>query len=409
MPRGRKKGTKLSDEHKQRVREGLRKHFETNTVWNAGTRRPKGRTPEEVAKGRELRLLAVTKAARTRRLKTIESYLDRVRDSWSNGIFSTENGVDYLQMTHQCGSSVKVQLQTIRKWSFADGLCKKCHPVFSGTSRSEGELLDWVRSIEPSALHRQQVIGHEVDILVPDLKLAIEYDGLYWHSELAGYPIRKHLDKTEACLSVGIRLIHVFEDEWVHQQGIVKSRISALLGSSTRIFARKLRVRTVDQKTCTEFLNRTHLQGSVPASVRLGLFLDDRLCAVMTFGKPRFRRDHEWELLRYAGELNTTVVGGASKLLAAFRSTHPGKIISYADRRYSSGEMYRQLGFKELDASSPGYFYFKGDLRQNRQTFQKHKLAGKLETFDPALSEAENMFMNGWNRIWDCGNLVFSL
>lgn len=129
----------------------------------------------------------------------------------------------------------------------------------------------------------------------------------------------------------------------------------------------------------------------------------------MTFGKSRFNKNYDWELLRYCTIPNFNIIGGASKLLNHFRNHHSGSIISYADKRWSDGNLYRKLGFIELKDSQPNYFYVKDIRRFSRNQFQKHKLKDILKKFDPLMTEKENMLANGYSIIWDCGNKVFSL
>lgn len=129
----------------------------------------------------------------------------------------------------------------------------------------------------------------------------------------------------------------------------------------------------------------------------------------MTFGKPRFTRKYDWELHRYCTLSNFNIIGGAGKLLSYFRKNYQGSIISYADKRWSDGNLYRQLGFKELNDSEPEYYYTKGNLRFNRMEFQKHKLKNKLKVFNTELSEKENMIMNGYHITYGCGNKVFEM
>lgn len=206
--------------------------------------------------------------------------------------------------------------------------------------------------------------------------------------------------------------ISIFEDEWLWKQKIVKSRLLAQAGLAKRIYARKCKIVEVSSEDATRFCEESHIQGSVQSSVRYGLSLEDKLVALMTFGKPRFNKQYEWELLRYCTTLNSTIVGGASKILAHFKKLHTGNLISYADRRWSTGNLYKTLGFTELTASPPSYFYVDQSkkVRINRVRAQKHKLSMLLgDKFDPALTEAANMSAAGFARVYDCGNLVFSL
>ena len=129
----------------------------------------------------------------------------------------------------------------------------------------------------------------------------------------------------------------------------------------------------------------------------------------MTFGKCRFNKKYEWELLRFCNKLGYHIPGGASKLLTYFERTYkPKSLISYADRRWSQGKLYRALGFNLDHVSEPNYWYFNNIFSlESRIKYQKHKLKDILEKFDPNLTEVENMIMNGYHRIFDCGNLVF--
>jgi hypothetical protein len=115
-------------------------------------------------------------------------------------------------------------------------------------------------------------------------------------------------------------------------------------------------------------------------------------------------------MLRFVSKQNVNVVGGASKLLKYFRNNFEGGVVSYSDRRYSNGDMYKTLGFQFSHNSSPNYFYFKNPaFLESRQKYMKHKLPTLLETFNPSLTEWENMANNGYNRIWDCGNSVWKI
>jgi hypothetical protein len=217
--------------------------------------------------------------------------------------------------------------------------------------------------------------------------------------------------KTDACEKVGVQLVHVFEDEWLEKPDIVKSRLLGMLGRCrTTIYARLCEVRSVDQSTASEFLRVNHMQGNVNASVCLGLYSDGRLVALMTFGKCRFDKRHEWEMLRFCSKLNTRVIGGAGKLLTHFEKNYrPKSLVTYADKRWSQGGLYKALGFRLDHVSKPDYWYFKNGVRHrySRMMFQKHKLKDLLKAFDPSLSEVQNMKNNGYSRIFDCGNYVF--
>lgn len=292
--------------------------------------------------------------------------------------------------------------------------CINCHPINVGTSNDEIELYEFVKQLDDKLEHNNRTVisPYELDIFSKKFKIAIEYDGLYWHSEGNGSSTKfYHLMKTEECEKQGIQLIHVFEDEWHQKKEIVKSRLKNLFGIYDKvIFARKCEVKVVDNVLSKQFQTLNHIQGAVNSKANLGLFYENELVSLMTFGKCRFDKKHEWELLRFCNKLGYHIPGAASKLLKHFeRNYKPKNLVSYADRRWSQGKVYNVLGFSLKGKSSPNYWYITNNSqsRLSRLQFQKHKLKSKLTNFDPNKTEVENMQANGYHRIFDCGNLVF--
>ena len=329
---------------------------------------------------------------------------------------------EYLWKCIKCGNEFKQKI-------YGTGLgidgqvprCEKCFPNHA-SSIAEREILEFVKSIyNGSVIANDKTVlkgRKELDIWIPDKKIAIEFDGLYWHSEkmLAlrnneTNPKYYHLSKLEECIENGIKLIHVFEDEWACKRNIVEDRIKSVLGIGLkRIPARKCMVRKISSDESNAFLDANHLQGGDYSSVRYGLYFNDELVSVMTFGKPRFNENYNWELVRMATRTGCTVVGGASKMLKEFTSSCSGKIISYADRRYSEGKLYEKLGFKLVGKSEPNCWYVNGARKLSRYQCQKHKLAKLLgDGFDEGMSEKENMLNNGYDIMYDCGNLIYEM
>jgi Zn finger protein HypA/HybF involved in hydrogenase expression len=261
-----------------------------------------------------------------------------------------------------------------------------------------GEVLPNIRSIIPNM---------EIDVYLPELALGFEYHGLYWHSE-SRVGRRHHSKKANLSQEKKIQLIQIFEHEWRDKQDILHSIIKNKVGiTKNKIHARKTKLIHLSNSIKNEFLDRCHIQGhDIGSSIRLGLEYDGKLVACMTFGKSRFRKDFDWELMRYCCQLNTVVVGGASKLFSYFKKNYDGTIISFADRRFSNGGMYMRLGFQLDGISDPGYFYFKNKFIRPRMQCQKHKLKGMPEYSD-SLSEYEIMRLNGYDRVWDAGNYRF--
>ena len=291
--------------------------------------------------------------------------------------------------------------------------CPLCYPHEKARSGAEIEVVNFLKNIYKKNIvenNRTIIYPSELDIYIPEKRLAIEYDGLFWHSDIDGKNIQYHLHKTEECEKRGIQLIHIFENEWLVKQNIVKSRLKNLLGIYDKIlYARKCQVKQIDSKISREFQEQNHIQGSVNSSINIGLFYQDELVSLMTFSKTRFNKKYEWELVRFCNKLGYHIPGSAGKLLKYFEKYYqPKSLISYADRRWSQGALYNKLGFQLDHISYPNYWYFKTRfLLESRIKYQKYKLSKILTSFDPCKTETENMKANGYNRIFDCGNLVY--
>lgn len=344
-------------------------------------------------------------------LAAVEEKLKEASLSIEGGITSFYDGEGRRkQFTMRCEKCGTVFKREIRKVSNFSTFCPKCNHLHLSWSSGEREVADYLNSLGiPLTLNSRRIIkGVEIDMYSEKHKVAIEYDGLYWHSEERGKRKEYHLAKTINAENNGIRLIHIFEDEWVKQKSIVQSRLRVIFGMETeRYYARKCALKELSSKESQVFLTSHHLQGNCSSSVRYGLFHDDELVAVMTFGKPRFRKEYDWELLRYASK--GVVVGGAGKLLKHFKRQHEGTIISYADKRWSQGGLYRKLGFVQLPDTQPSPSYFKRNTidRLNHVRFRKGNLKKELTAFDAEKSVSENLQENDYLKIWDCGSMVF--
>jgi hypothetical protein len=284
--------------------------------------------------------------------------------------------------------------------------CYRCYN--NGVSIIEKEVVDFITSLNINYFENDRKIlnNKELDIYIPSHNLAIEYNGIYWHSEL--YKDKNyHLNKTIECEKQGIQLIHIFEDEWLYKQDIVKSRLMNLLGlTPNKIYGRKTIIREVSPKDSKVFLDKNHIQGNVNSSIKLGLYYNDELVSLITFGKGRIMMGNgtnQYELLRFCNKLNTSVIGGADKLFKYFIKTYnPIEIISYADRRWSQGDLYEKLGFTFVHDSKPNYFYIVNKKREYRFKYRKDVLV--KEGYDQSKSEKQIMLDRGIYRIYDSGN-----
>lgn len=279
-------------------------------------------------------------------------------------------------------------------------------------SKIEIEIKEFIKSLGFEANTDRKILnGKEIDIFIPSLKIAFEIDGLRWHNEITK-DNNYHLRKTEQCKDCGISLYHIFEDEWEFKRDIVESRIRNILNcTQNKIFARKCQIKTVDKSIAMRFLDENHLQGKCGSIINYGLYYNGDLVSLMTFGKQRKNMgrndtDNTYELIRFCNRLNTNVVGGASKLFKHFiKEFNPSSVISYADRRWSNGNLYTKLNFLHVHNSRPNYFYIIGHKRKNRFGFRKDILV--KEGYDANKSEHQIMFDRGIYRIYDCGTMLF--
>jgi len=322
----------------------------------------------------------------------------------------------YKSKCNTCGNEFEQYHQSYFK-------CPVCYPRCK--SIIETDIIDHLIKLDGSLkiLHnnRQVIPGNlELDLYFPDKKIAIEIDGLFWHGELQGKDKKYHLNKTIECEKLGIHLVHVFEDEWELNRSMVLHKIGQKLGifSGEKYYARKCEVHQLEFNECKMFLELNHLQGGDISPIRLGLFSKDELVSVMTFSKPNTSRGNRagesepdsFELSRFATKENTLCIGAGSKLLTHFiRANKPKKIISYADRRWSSSvsNVYMKLGFNLVRETDPCYWYFKPNerIRFHRFNFTKQKtieMGG-----EPKMTEWQNMQNFGYDRIWDCGHLKY--
>ena len=348
--------------------------------------------------------------------KTIETFKDDI-----NRIFGDKYDVigDYINN--------KTKIEIYCKEKYKDGtehgifLCRPddlmqghgCPKCSVNKSYAEQEIAEFVKQNYSGEIingYRGFDGQKEIDIYLPDLKVGFEYNGLLWHS--TKYTNKTNIyDKLNIAENMGIRLVNIFEDEWLEKKEICKSRILNLLGKSTKIYARKCVVKEITYKEAQHFLNTNHIQGSVPSKHNIALVQNGEIVSVMTFGSLRknlgaSHKDGHFELLRFCNKLNTTVIGGASRLFKYFiKAYKPFEILSYADRRWSQGDLYEKLGFKFMNDTKPNYFYIDGkrQVRINRFNFRKNILIEKYNC-PKEMTEVEFCHSMGFYQVFDCGS-----
>jgi len=299
---------------------------------------------------------------------------------------------------------------------------------YKSISRGEKEVFNFIEQLvqgddQYKVLENDRTYGKEFDILVTKNNkplFAIEYNGLYWHSydstkkQPKEYYQNKHVEKTNIANQNGFNLFHIYENEWIDNniRSIWKSVFFSELNKTTRIFARKCTVKEVHKKEAGIFLDNNHLQGRVGSKIYIGLYYQDELVSIMSIGKNRFRKDNEniYELHRFCNKKFLTVIGGASKLLKYFeRNYNPIKILSYANRRWSQGNLYNKLGFKRTSISPPNHYFIENGKLFHRVKYQTHKVKEILgDDYNNNISGFNNAIFNlKLGVIWDSGNYTF--
>jgi hypothetical protein len=292
--------------------------------------------------------------------------------------------------------------------------CPTCVPRFMGDSKSERELRDFISSLNiPFEIKVKNIIQpKELDIYIPNKNIAIEHNGIYRHREEI-YGKSYHIKKTLACQKLGIQLIHIFEDEWVYKNEIVKERLKYILGLSTgfKLNARDCIIKEITNEQKDLFLKKFHIQGTdIGSSVKLGAFHEDKLVSVMTFSglnitKGATPQEDFWELNRFCSDYNYLIRGIANKFIEYFKSNYKWKqIITYADRRWSNGNLYRVLGFSEKRPTSINYWYSKGSLERISR-YKLRKRSDEPKDIPEHILRAKE----GYFRIYGCGHLKFIL
>ena len=323
-----------------------------------------------------------------------QSYIEYLGNNVS--LFSCERGHNFEISTSQYFNRNRDNISS---------LCTICNPISDSQSIKEKELFNFIKSVYKDKIIQSYRDRLEIDIYLPKIKLGFEFNGLYWHSEK--FKDKKyHINKTNYYKEKGIKIIHIWEDDWSFKKEIIKSQIKNWLGvSKKRIYGRKCEIKEIENsKIKNEFLNKNHIQGKDKSKIKLGLYYNDDLVSIMTFSKFAGRKklpNDEWNLNRFCNKLNTNVIGGFSKLLKYFlRNYDPIRITSYADKDWSDGKIYKDTGFNLISDNKPDYKYILNNKRVHKSRFRKSNL-------NTNLSESQYMKKSHIEKIWDCGKLKF--
>ena len=287
------------------------------------------------------------------------------------------------------------------------------------------EVIEFIKSLKDdiNVVHndRNVISPLEIDVYLPEFRFGIECNPSFTHNASISDPwgaepkhYLYHKEKSDKCREAGVELFHIFGWEWEYKQDIIKSMIKNRLGlTDRRIYARNTNVVEVDFKTSVNSLNENHLQGMLSAPIRLGLVdSNNELVSLMTFGKMRSTigqgQGNQYELSRFCNKLNTSVVGGASKLLKHYMKEYNTPLISFSDNAHTTGKLYENLNFKRDHDVAPRYTWVDPftEYTINRLKTQKHNLRKLFndDTIDiDNKTEKEIMLGHGYLQVYDAG------
>ena len=324
--------------------------------------------------------------------KYLNSINDKTVDSISNGLNITK----------------AIALRYIHKYKLESAV--EFNPM---SSSYEKEIIRYIQSLGVNniiANDRTVLNPYEVDIYLPDKQIGIEFDGTYWHSNIFK-GVKYHQDKTLKAFKKGVQLIHIFEYEWcnVNSNYKIKRYLKDIIcGPAIKIYARDTQVKLLNNSDVAGFIDENHLQGYIDASINIGCIYKGEIVGVMTFSKPRFDREYQFEIIRSVWKSGYSVIGGSEKIFKSFVNSkyNPKSILSYCNIAKFVGSSYSRLGFKLVSVTEPNYVWVKDNNVISRYKTTKRELVeAGLGTED----DTENAIMErlGYLKIYDCGNAKY--
>jgi hypothetical protein len=266
-------------------------------------------------------------------------------------------------------------------------------------SGGQNEVFNFIAGLGVQAKLEHKIGNLTYDIWIPSKNLAIEFNGLKWHSRPDSK--KRDVEKWKNAVKNDVNYLVFFEDEWTRGRNKIESLIRNKLGGlcPVSLRPRQCEIVKVDKQTADKFYELHHYIGKAVAPTNYGVFFNGELIACCSFKHPSRQSSHPWELVRMASHGGFRVHGVWSKILQLFIAEHsPASIVSFSDNRLFDGHAYGQIGF-ELDGHiAPDYYWVKGDKRRHKSALRKtdaEKTSGKTET---ELREAQ-----GYRKIWDLG------
>jgi hypothetical protein len=312
----------------------------------------------------------------------------------------------------ECDHEYDISLHLLRDRNYRQDICCTiCSPPLTKwVSTAEIEIFNWLSAyIECEQNNRKNLTNKEIDIYISNKNLAIEFNGIYWHSDLFKDK-NYHLNKTLFLKTKNINLIHIWEDLWNNKKEIIKQRILSKLNiNRLTIGARKCILKEISSSDANNFYENNHLQGKTRAFKYIALFYNNEIVSCLSFGKRKLGKNknkNTFEILRFCNKLRIDCIGSFSKLFKYIINKYPGDYISYADLCWGEGKVYEYAGFKLKEFSKPNYWYFVDNVRYHRYTFRKNELI-KMG-YDKNKTEFQIMDDDiKALRVYDCGNAVW--
>jgi hypothetical protein len=269
------------------------------------------------------------------------------------------------------------------------------------------EIAAWLSDNSIDFKRNVKIETKTVDFLIQNI--AIEFNGLYTHSQYSHYGKQLgidryyHYNKWKNCKNLNIQLLTIFEDEWIDKKQIIKNKILILLNRGNRgLPARKLKVELIDFDSANLFLEKYHIQGGTNATYYIGAFEQDRLVSVLTL---KHVKEKTYDLNRFCSD-EYMHTGIFSKLLSfAEKNLDIDEIISFSDNRYSDGKLYRNNNFVVDSEVIPDYFVTNYRIREHKFNWRKSRIKSRFNCDIENKTELDLTLELGWDRIWDCGKI----
>lgn len=318
-------------------------------------------------------------------------------DGYNNWYRKSPDG--YLLRCTKCNTEFRKIIHTghdLNRW------CPVCNK--SLRSAPENEIATWLGTYFNIERNKRNIINpQELDIFIPESNIALEFNGLYYHSKKES---TYHLRKTENCAKLGIKLIHVFEDEWYYKEKQTKSIIKDIINFGKHIIdINKCCIKEISNDEARRFIEKYSLFPYQHSIINLGIFYKNRLVYVSNFRYSKYIKSYKWELVNYANTFNFFIKDGLVAIINFFKKNFSNSLIHYEDRRYQRIMHFNNI----LRVTKPSYYYTKNYDRFNRLDFTKEKQQKLFENFDVNLSEIQNMINNKFNIIYDCGKIIYEL